>query len=154
AKPVERIVLRPPPARNAGAALAGADSAIILRPPPDKKQSAIAPPAAPPSPLLPVNAVMLRPALDQSDASVSAFKGLEVQLGAWRSAAEASAAWDKAKVRAGGALDGLSPHIRAAQVPGKGQYFRLRVRPEMGKSGADLCANLKARALACFPVRD
>jgi cell division septation protein DedD len=152
--PAERITLRPP-ARNAGAPLAGADAPIVLRPPPGKQQRAsIALPAVPPSPFVPVNAVMLRPALDQSDDPVSAGKGAEVQLGAWRSAAEASAAWDKARARAEGALDGLSPHIRAVEIPGKGRYFRLRIHPETGKSGAEMCARLAAKALDCFAVRD
>ncbi len=146
--PAERIVLHPP---AAGVRQTASETPIILRPPPEKQQP-IAVPAVPPSPLLPVNALMLRPALDQSGGG--AGPGDEVQLGAWRSAAEASAAWDKARLRADGALDGLSPHILAAQIPGKGRYFRLRVRPETGKSGAEMCADLAAKALACFPVRD
>jgi tetratricopeptide (TPR) repeat protein len=152
ANSTERIVLRPPPARNPGTTLADAGATIVLRPP-DKKQSASIP-AVPPSPFLPVSAALLRPALDQSDVPVSASRGPEIQLGAWRSAAEASAAWDKARARADGALDGVSPHIQAAEIPGKGRYFRLRVRPETGKSGAEMCAALAAKALACFPVRD
>jgi len=153
--PAERIVLRPPLARTADASPAAAGEPIVLRPPPEKQQNAsVRLPAVPPSPFLPVNAVMLRPALDQSDAPVSAGKGAEVQLGAWRSAAEASAAWEKAKARAGDALEGLSPHIQAVEIPGKGRYFRLRVRPETGKSGAEMCARLAAKALDCFAVRD
>jgi tetratricopeptide (TPR) repeat protein len=149
----QRIVLRPPPARNAEPSTTIAP--IILRPPPGKRESvSSAPPAVPPSPFLPVNALMLRPALDQPDVRVPAGQDSEVQLGAWRSAAEASAAWEKARTRADGALDGLSPHIQLAQIPGKGRYFRLRVRPETGKSGAAMCAELAAKALACFPVRD
>ena len=108
----------------------------------------------PPSPFLPVNAVPLRPALDQSDVPVSDGEGPQIQLGAWRSAAEASAAWDKAKARADGLLDGLSPQVQVAEIPGRGHYFRLRVRPETGKGGAEMCAALAAKALACFPVRD
>jgi tetratricopeptide (TPR) repeat protein len=147
----QRIVLRPPPNADTSTTIAP----IILRPPPGKKESvSIAPPAVPPSPFLPVNVLMLRPALDQHDVHVPAGQDSEVQLGAWRSAAEASAAWEKARTRADGALDGLSPHIQFAQIPGKGRYFRLRVRPETGKSGAQMCAELAAKALACFPVRD
>jgi tetratricopeptide (TPR) repeat protein len=146
--PAERIVLRPPAAAVRQAA---SESPILLRPPPEKKE-AVALPAVPPSPFLPVNAMTLRPALDQPD--IHAGQRGEVQLGAWRSAAEASAAWDKARARADGILDGLSPHIQVAQIPGKGRYFRLRVRPETGKSGAQICADLAAKALACFPVRD
>jgi len=151
--PAERIVLRPPPVRKAAPALASAGAPILLRPPPDKKQSASLP-AVPPSPFLPVNAVPLRPALDQSDVPVSDGEGPQIQLGAWRSAAEASAAWDKVKARADGLLDGLSPQVQVAEIPGRGHYFRLRVRPETGKGGAEMCAALAAKALACFPVRD
>jgi tetratricopeptide (TPR) repeat protein len=150
--PAEPIVLRPPAAPAAGVSLADAGAPIVLRPPPDKKQKpSIALPAVPPSPFVPVNAVMLRPALDQSDGM--AGQGSEVQLGAWRSTAEATAAWSKARARADGALDGLSPHILEAEIPGKGRYFRLRVRPQQGQSGTELCAALEARALACIPVR-
>lgn len=146
--PGQRIVLRPPSPRTADASMTGP---IVLRPPPDKKdRAAVA--AVPPSPFLPVNALALRPALDQSD--VPARRDHEVQLGAWRSAAEASAGWDQARARADGALDGLTPHIQAAEIPGRGRYFRLRVRPETGKSSAEMCADLAAKALACFPVRD
>jgi tetratricopeptide (TPR) repeat protein len=148
ANPAQRIVLRPPSPRTADAS-----GPIILRPPSDKKDRAsMALPAVPPSPFLPVNALSLRPALDQSD--VPARRDHEVQLGAWRSAAEASAGWDQARARADGALDGLTPHIQAAEIAGRGRYFRLRVRPEAGKSGAEMCADLAAKALACFPVRD
>ena len=101
---------------------------------------------------MPVKALLLRPALDQSD--LSGKLGGEVQLGAWRSAAEATAAWDKAKARAGGALDGLSPHIQTAEVPGRGRYFRLRVRSGPGEGPDQMCAHLMAKALDCFPVRD
>jgi hypothetical protein len=102
--------------------------------------------------LTPVNALALRPALDQSDLHASGSGGAQVQLGAWRSAAKARAGWGKAKARAGGTLDGLSPRILVAELPGKGRYYRLRVSP--GRSGAELCVCLAARAVPCFPVRD
>ena len=150
------IVLRPPPVREASADTRNSGDAIILRPPqrPEGPVAPVALPAVPPLPhLLQVNA-MLRPALDQSDIRAAVRHGEEVQLGAWRSAAEAHAAWDKARSRAGDVLEGVSPDILAADVPGKGRYFRLRVRPEFGESGTQMCARLAARALDCFPVRD
>jgi len=150
ADPAERIVLRPPVAGDASKT--GLGDAIALRPPSPKKDKPSEAPAVPPqSPFMPVNASMLRPALDQSD--VRAAAGGEVQLGAWRSTEEARAAWDQAKVRAQGALDGLTPQILAAELPGKGRYFRLRVRSGPGQSGARICARLTAKALDCFVVR-
>jgi len=151
ADPVDRIVLRPPVA--ASQTVPG--GSIVLRPPPPKEDKPAQAPAMPPqSSFMPVYASMLRPALDQSDVRAATRLGGEVQLGAWRSAAEARAAWDQSKVRAQGALDGLTPQILAAEVPGKGRYFRLRVRPSSGQSGALLCAQLTAKALDCFAVRD
>src|SRR5439155_17983995 len=108
---------------------------------------------APPVGFTPVNQVALRPALDQSDRRASST-GAQIQLGAWRSAAEAHAGWAQAKARAAGVLDGLSPRVLVANLPGKGRYFRLRVRPGASQSGAEFCARLAARAVACLPVRD
>ncbi len=131
---------------------------IMLRAPAGKKADiASAPDTLPPgrttsARLTPVNELALRPALDQSDLRASGMGGAQIQLGAWRSAAEARAGWDEAKARAGGALDGLSPQILVAELPGKGRYFRLRVSP--GQSGAEVCARLAAKAVPCFPVKD
>jgi hypothetical protein len=77
-----------------------------------------------------------------------------VQLGAWRSQAEAQAGWAKATAKAGEALDGLSPNIVAADIQGKGRYWRLRVSPTVGQSETRFCAVLVAKGLACLPARD
>jgi tetratricopeptide (TPR) repeat protein len=89
----------------------------------------------------------LRPALDGPLVGT----GPEVQLGAWRSEPEAQAGWDKAKRRAGAALDGKVAHIVRAEVPGRGTYFRLRVH---APSQVALCASLKSAGLDCVAVRD
>jgi hypothetical protein len=97
-----------------------------------------------------VGGLILRPALDQHGAALRT----EVQLGAWRSEAEAQAGWDRAKARAGGPLEGLSPHIVTADLPAKGRYYRLRVSPGVGQSRTVLCASLTAKNVVCLPVRD
>jgi len=86
----------------------------------------------------------LRPALDNPG-------GQQVQLGAWRLEAEAAAGWDHALKAADGALSGFSPHIVAADLPGRGRYYRLRVVTPDGKQ---LCAILMAKGLACILARD
>ena len=156
----ERIVLRPPSVQPVSEVSETSRGGIILpRAPAGKKEDLSptrhAPPARPSATkrLTPVQLV-LRPALDQSDVRRSGRGSAEVQLGAWRSAAEAHAGWDKAKALAGGALDGLSPRVLVADLPGKGRYFRLRVSPGAGQSGAEVCARLVAKSLACLPVRD
>ena len=153
ADPAARIVLRPPVRSGT---VADRDTPVVLHPPPDERDESTAGlPAVPPTtPFRPVIALTLRPALDQSDRRVSPNHASQVQLGAWRSAAEAYAAWDKVKARAGDVLDGSSVQILAADVPGRGRYFRLRVRPGLGQSGAEICVRLAAKALDCFPVRD
>lgn len=99
--------------------------------------------------------VMLRPALDQPGWAMHLSASVqEVQLGAWRSEGEASAGWDKAKLRAGAALNGLSPHIVTADLPGKGRYYRLRVAVTAGQSRGAFCAGLSAKGVDCLPARD
>jgi len=153
---VQNIVLRPPPDRSAGTSHAGPAGPVVLHPPSDAQDThGDQLPAVPPqSPFAPASGPTLRPALDQSHSRVSAGSSGQVQLGAWRNAAQAYAAWDEAKVRAGGLLDGVSPLVLAAAVPGKGRYFRLRVHSGAGETGTDMCARLAAKAIDCFPVRD
>ncbi len=86
----------------------------------------------------------LRPALDSPG-------GQQVQLGAWRQEAEAAAGWNRALKAADGALAGFSPHIVAADLPGRGRYYRLRVVTPDGKQ---LCAVLTAKGLDCIPAKD
>jgi tetratricopeptide (TPR) repeat protein len=90
----------------------------------------------------------LRPALDNP---VKEPAGQQVQLGAWRQEDEAAAGWNKALKMADGALAGFSPHIVAADLPGKGRYYRLRV---VTPDGRQLCALLTAKGMDCIPARD
>jgi len=124
---------------------------ILLLPPPHAQEARSALPAVPPLPT-PAGALALRPTLDQPDRRI--WPPDEVQLGAWRSAEEARAAWIKAKAQAAGALDNSNPQILVADIPGKGRYFRLRIPTAPGQSGDGLCARLAARAMPCFAVRE
>jgi tetratricopeptide (TPR) repeat protein len=137
------IVLRPPqsvPVRalpmHATPQVPNGTDRIVLRPPPSR---AAGRPVA--------DGLGLRPALD------AGRMGAEVQLGAWRSQAEAEDGWRKAAGRAGNALQGLRPHIVVADLPGRGRYYRLRTGPAAG-GATRLCAALIAAGQACLPVRD
>jgi hypothetical protein len=136
----EKIILRPPARLSAGT---GREE---VQPRPLRTVNFTAPRVAP------VTQPALRPALDQPGTPNSLANGSQIQLGAWRSAAEARAAWDDAKAMAGTALDGLSPQIVTADLPGKGRFFRLRVNLDAGRSGAGVCASLKAKGIACIPA--
>jgi tetratricopeptide (TPR) repeat protein len=88
----------------------------------------------------------LKPALDQTGL------GGQVQLGAWRSEAEAAAGWDRAVKQAASVLERYSPQIVAADLPA-GRYYRLRVSTDKGGSKA-LCAALTAKGVACIRTRN
>jgi tetratricopeptide (TPR) repeat protein len=177
--PDDRIVLHPPVAapvtRSATEAARQEDGTIVLRAPRSAAAHEVIPVAlhTPRHPVQtqdhPVSAapagregaaakVVLRPALDQPGHGARAVKsggpGQDVQLGAWRSEGEANAGWDKARLHAGGALDGLSPHVVTADLPGRGRYYRLRVSLNAGQSRMAFCADLSARGVACLPARD
>ncbi len=91
----------------------------------------------------------LKPALDEA----RSLLGPQVQLGAWRTEAEAIQGWNRALGKAGSVLDGYSPHIMAVDLPGAGRYYRLRVAPD-GKGPKSLCAALSAKGLDCMEARD
>lgn len=144
------IVLRPPRPRSARTAQAESPPTdnIVLRPPGTRPRP-LAVRNAPPLLKKPA----LRPALDQRS-RVPVASGPEVQLGAWRSQAEADAGWDKARAKAPGLLGPLRPHIVTVDLPGRGRYYRLRVSPPAGQSQKALCDSLVAAGLACIPIRD
>jgi tetratricopeptide (TPR) repeat protein len=99
-------------------------------------------------------APVLRPAiLDRPAPRLEATSREEaaIQLGAYRDEATAADSWNKMVALASGALDGLSPHIEAADIPGKGKFYRLRAGP-VGDASA-FCAKLQAHKLACIPVK-
>ena len=92
---------------------------------------------------------MLKPSLGSGQEG----GGKQVQLGAWRSEAEATQGWDHALERAGDTLKGISPRIVVVELPKIGRYYRLRIAA--GQEGArGLCQALTAKGLDCMPVRD
>jgi tetratricopeptide (TPR) repeat protein len=124
-----------------------ATAPITLRPPTQTVQkpvpgaASVAPDAA--------TRLLLKPSLQGDRRAV----GAQVQLGAWRSEAEANQGWDRALRQAGDALRGFSPRIVTVELPRIGRYYRLRV--SAGQDGAKrLCEALAAKGLDCMPVRD
>lgn len=74
------------------------------------------------------------------------------QLGSWRTAIEAAKGWDRIQKRAGNALDGLSPRVVPASLPGRGIFFRLWVGPVLKAGVGPFCARLRARHIDCVPA--
>ena len=79
--------------------------------------------------------------------------GAMVQLGAWRDETAAAHGWNNIVGRSGGLLDGISPRVVAADIPGKGRFWRLRAEPSSGTDAASLCEQLKAKGLACIVAK-
>lgn len=145
------IILRPPP----GGAKSYGD--VMLRPPqvqvehlrPPSRQSGSRPEARNVA-LVTHGGPALRPAI--VDSAASPPPGPEIQLGAWRSKAEADQGWDRARKLAPDLLGGLKARVVPVDLPGQGRYYRLRAGPAPG--GASLCETLQGRGLECMAARD
>lgn len=119
---------------------------IVLHRPTEKPARIPAHAERPPAP---ANDLQLKPSLGSGQGTDRGF----VQLGAWRSEAEANQGWDRALQQAGDALKGFTPRVMAVELPKIGRYYRLRVAA--GQEGAKgLCAALAAKGLDCMPVRN
>lgn len=102
----------------------------------------------PPSQIVPRRKATSRPELRPSMDAAAAPQGRRVvQLGAWRSEAEAHAGWEKALTAVGDGLKGVSPQIAPVDLPGQGRFYRLRVSTSGPES---LCAKLRAAGLGCW----
>jgi tetratricopeptide (TPR) repeat protein len=73
-----------------------------------------------------------------------------VQLGAWRNQGDAALGWNKAAAAAGELLNGASPRIVEADVPGKGHFWRLRTQAPAGVRATDFCSQLRSKGLSCI----
>ncbi|HEY1710197.1 MAG TPA: tetratricopeptide repeat protein [Rhizomicrobium sp.] len=101
----------------------------------------------------PAQIASVEPPHTPRSAARAAGGGGLVQLGAMRSEADAAATWGKLVSHAGGLLDGMTPQIILANIPGKGRFYRLRSAPGSGVSPGGLCTRLKAQGLDCFAVK-
>jgi hypothetical protein len=76
-----------------------------------------------------------------------------VQLGAFHSQSDATLGWDRMVTSAGDLLNGASPRIVEADVPGKGHYWRLRTHAPSGTTAAAFCLQLKTKGLSCIAAK-
>lgn len=128
--------------RSSGTTPPPVDPPVALSPRPE---GAATPAQAPAH--MPRKAPPLRPAIEGEPTPAVSL----VQLGAWRSRVDAIAGWNQAVRKSGGALEGMVSIIQAADLPGKGRFYRLRVTP--GPEGAQaLCDRLAEQRLDCLIV--
>eukprot|EP00439_Symbiodinium_sp_Y106_P089371 s1_g1907.t1 len=85
-----------------------------------------------------------------SDAS-PASSGLRVQIGSFRSAADATAAWDKTVAAHQELIGQRQPYIVEADLGERGIFYRLQIGPLHSSNEArTLCNALKARGQDCI----
>lgn len=140
---------QPPPQPDLRASIADSDTAGT--------PAANPPPAAPAKPVTAPQAVAsaAKPAPKPARAAIAAvaMAGPQIQLGAWRDEADAAEGWNKIAAVLGDVLHNLTPHIVAADLPGKGRYYRLRAALADGQDASELCGAVRAHGFACMAVK-
>jgi cell division protein FtsN len=130
-----------------------AQVAKVTPPPPEIRTTttaqAPAPEAAPPPPApKPVEAT---PAAAPASAAAGAYV---LQIGAYKSEAEADTAWSSYHAKHAGALSGYAKSVKQVDLGAKGTWYRLRVGSFASKdAAAALCSKLTAEGGACFPAK-
>jgi cell division protein FtsN len=77
-----------------------------------------------------------------------------LQIGAYKSEAEADAAWSIYKSHHAGTLSGYSKDVKQVDLGPKGTWYRLRIGSFASKeASAQLCSKLTAEGGACFPAK-
>jgi cell division septation protein DedD len=77
-----------------------------------------------------------------------------LQIGAYKSEAEADAAWKTYSSKHAGTLSGRAKDVKQVDLGEKGTWYRLRVGSFADKAAAAaLCSKLTAEGGACFPAK-
>jgi cell division protein FtsN len=137
----------PPPASKP-AAMAPAPAAQPAKPAPVIVGPATAPPRS--LAMAPQAAPAAKPAAAPAT-QVAATGSVVLQIGAYKSQADADAAWKTYRAKHAALLDGYNSDVQQADLGDKGTWYRLRIAGFAGKDVASaLCERLKADGGACF----
>ena len=129
----------PPPVKPTPTPVKPTQTAAVT-PPPPTKPAATTPPAPPPAAETPAPAVVTP--------APAATGGSLLQIGSYKSEAEANAAWTAYKSKHP-VVASLSSDIKMVDLGAKGTWYRLRI---VGGSKA-LCNTLIAQGGACIPAK-
>ena len=159
----EKVVAPPPkPApKLAAAPPAPKPAPVAAKPPvaPPVMKQAATPPAAPPaaaSSTAANGAPRTLPGVAAAAATTTAAKAAPggsalLQIGAYKSQADADAAWRTYKARHAALLSGYGPDVQRVDLGDKGIWYRLRIAGFPGRDVASaLCERLKADGASCF----
>lgn len=129
------------PARNAATVPPTAAQSVTLAPLRSTEAA-----TAKPTPLVPSAATL------PSETSTPVGAGL-LQIGAYKSQAEADAAWTVYKSKHASLLGPSMPDVKQVDLGAKGTWYRLRIATSDKAAAAALCEKLKAEGGACFAVK-
>ena len=135
--------------------------AMTVPPPTKPAAPAILPPTnssatnAPPSSVPALKPTLLTPTPSATVAAPTpaAGSGGLLQVGAYKSEAEANSAWFAYKAKHSALLANLGPDIMQVDLGAKGTWYRLRIAAGDKSSAAALCDKLKAEGAACFAAK-
>jgi len=164
-KPAPVAKTQAPPAKPVTPPAKMAEATAAPKPTPVAKPPASATPApkvataAPSAPLAPATAAPKQLAANAPPApapvaqapAASASGAYVLQIGAYKSQAEADAAWNTYKAKHAALLAGYSPNVAQADLGDKGTWYRLRITGFPSKDVASaMCDRLKADGGICF----
>lgn len=114
-------------------------------------KTAPAPKTAPPAvKVAPPSIIAASPAI-AVPRSLNAAGQYFLQIGAYKSEADANSAWDAAKQRFGVQLRGRSPDVKKADLGPKGVWYRLRIAAFDSRDDASaVCGKLKSAGGSCI----
>ena len=140
----------PPPAVKPQPAKVAMAAPVKAAPPPPEAQA-----TAPPKSLLapaPKPAAAPKPVAEKPVAAAPAASGSYVlQIGAYKSQADADTAWRSYKAKHAALLAGYGPDVAQADLGDKGIWYRLRIAGFASKDVASaMCDRLKADGGSCF----
>ena len=157
-KPVA-VASVPPAAKPAASPPPAVKPAITTAP---ASKPAVAPPAAHPAAVAavtpppvahtpPATAPAAVPAPPPAAPAIAG--GGLLQIGSYKSEAEANAAWTTYRAKHAGLLGGVSTDVRQVDLGAKGTWFRLRIVTASKADAATLCTKLKADGGDCIPAK-
>jgi len=145
-KPAPAAKVETPPVKVAAATPAAKPAPAANAAPAPAKPSA--PATAAPKQL---TAATASPAPAAAAPPANASGAYVLQIGAYKSQAEADAAWNAYKAKHAALLAGYSPNVAQADLGDKGIWYRLRIAGLSSKDVAEgLCDRLKADGGGCF----
>jgi cell division protein FtsN len=106
------------------------------------------PPAAKPKP---AETSALAETASAAPVASTSSGGYVLQIGAYKSQAEADGSWTSFQSKHSALLSGFSPNVKQVDLGDKGVWYRLRVGAFADKDAANaLCDKLKADGGSCF----